>query len=159
LDVSNVSNPTGLVIGGSGTGTITLSGKPTASGTVMFKVTPTDDVGTSASTTYSFFINPAMVLAPATLPPSEIGFAYSTTTTASGGNGPIRLSLSSITNPSGLTIGGDGTDTITIDGTPTTTGTVSFIVTASDSIGTAAGKSYSFTVSPPVSVTPLTIPD
>jgi hypothetical protein len=59
LAVSNVTNPTGLAIVGSGTGTISVAGTPVAAGTVTFTVTPTDANGAQAGVTYSFAVNPA----------------------------------------------------------------------------------------------------
>ena len=158
LAVSGVTNTTGLTISGSGTGTIALSGTPTSAGTVTFTVTPSDPVGTGTGTLYSFTVNAPVVLTPATLPAGEVGLAYSQSLTASGGSGAITLALSGVTNTTGLTISGNGTGTISIAGTPTSAGTVSFTVTPTDSIGTGSGKLYSFTVAPPVSLNPTTLP-
>ena len=158
LSVSGVTNPTGLAISGSGTDTISVSGTPTATGTVSFTVTPTYASGTGVGTVYSFTVNPAIILTPATLPTGEVGLAYSQSLTASGGSGAITLALSGVTNTTGLTISGNGTGTISIAGTPTSAGTVSFTVTPTDSIGTGSGKLYSFTVAPPVSLNPTTLP-
>jgi fibronectin-binding autotransporter adhesin len=54
LALSGITNTTGLTISGNGTGTISLSGTPSAGGTVTFTVTPTDSVwGTTSSGTLS----------------------------------------------------------------------------------------------------------
>jgi hypothetical protein len=158
LAVSNVTNATGLTITGDGTGTITVSGTPTIAGTVTFTVTPTDDFGAGTAKVYSFSVNPPISLTPATLPAGEVGFAYSQTITPTGGTGTVTLAVSGITNPTGLSITGSGTSTITVSGTPTSAGTVTFTVTPSDANGPQAGVVYSFTVAPAVTLTPATLP-
>ena len=158
LVVSGVTNSTGLTISGSGTGTITISGVPTSTGTVTFTVTPNYASGIGGGTVYSFTVNPPIILAPAALPTSEVGLAYSQSITASGGSGSITLALSGVTNTTGLTISGNGTGTIGIAGTPTSAGTVTFTVTPTDGIGTGSGQLYSFTVAPPVSLNPTILP-
>ncbi|WP_227255065.1 beta strand repeat-containing protein [Frigoriglobus tundricola] len=158
LAVSGVTNTTGLTISGSGTGSITVSGTPTSSGTVTFTVTPTDSNGTGSGKVYSFTVNPAVALTPATLPAGEVGVSYSQSVTPSGGSGAVTLAVSGVTNTTGLTISGSGTGTITLSGAPTSAGTVTFTVTPTDSSGTGTGTVYSFTVSPAVVLTPATLP-
>ncbi|OWK43062.1 beta strand repeat-containing protein [Fimbriiglobus ruber] len=158
LAVSGVTNPTGLTIAGSGTGTISLTGTPTTAGTVTFTVTPTDAIGTGAGTTYSFVVSPGVALSASTLPAGEVGLAYTQLITGTGGSGAITLAVSGVTNPTGLTIAGSGTGTISLTGTPTTAGTVTFTVTPTDAIGTGAGTTYSFVVSPGVALSASTLP-
>ncbi|OWK43065.1 beta strand repeat-containing protein [Fimbriiglobus ruber] len=158
LAVSGVTNPTGLTIAGSGTGTISLTGTPTGSGTVTFTVTPTDAIGTGAGTTYSFVVSPAATVNPATLPAGEVGLAYTQSITGGGGSGAVTLAVSGVTNPTGLTIAGNETGTISVTGTPTTAGTVTFTVTPTDAIGTGVGTTYSFAVNPGVALSASTLP-
>jgi UDP-N-acetylglucosamine enolpyruvyl transferase len=146
LALSNVSNSSGLTIGGGGTGTIAVSGTPTTAGTVSFTVTPSDANGAGTPKTYTFNVAAAMATTPATLPNGQVGVSYNQTITATGGSGTVTLALSNVVNPTGLTISGTGTGTITVSGTPTAAGTVSFDVTPSDSIGTGATKHYTFNV-------------
>ncbi|OWK43063.1 Fibronectin type III domain protein [Fimbriiglobus ruber] len=158
LAVSGVTNPTGLTIAGSGTGSITLSGTPTGAGTVTFTVTPTDAIGTGAGTTYSFVVNSGVALSPTTLPGDDVGLAYTQSITGTGGSGAITLAVSGVTNPTGLTIAGSGTGTISLTGTPTGSGTVTFTVTPTDAIGTGTGTTYSFAVNPGVALSASTLP-
>jgi hypothetical protein len=146
LAVSAVTNLTGLSISGSGTGTITLSGVPTAPGTVTFTVTPTDGTGPGTGTVYSFVVGPAVLVSPASLPAGVVGLSYSQSITATGGTGAVALAVSVLSNPTGLTISGIGTGALSIIGTPTASGTVTFIVTPIDIIGAGPGTVYSFAV-------------
>ena len=63
------------------------------------------------------------------MPGGEVGIAYTTTLTASGGSTPYTWSLDSGNQPPGLTLGTDGT----VSGTPAAAGTFSFNVKATDS--------------------------
>ncbi|OWK43064.1 hypothetical protein [Fimbriiglobus ruber] len=124
-----MTNPTGLTIAGDETGTISVTGTPTTAGTVTFTVTPTDAIGTGTGTTYSFAVNPGVALSASTLPAGEVGLAYTQSITGTDGSGAITLAVSGVTNPTGLTIAGSGTGSITLSGTPTGSGTVTFTVT------------------------------
>jgi hypothetical protein len=158
LSVSGVTNPTGLAISGSGTGTISVSGTPTTMGTVSFTVIPTYASGTGVGTVYSFTVNPAVVFTPASLPTGEVSLGYNQSITTTGGSGAVTLLVSGVTNSTGLTIGGSGSRTITVSGTPTTHGTVAFTVTPTDAAGTGAGTVYSLSVNPAVVLSPITLP-
>jgi hypothetical protein len=69
LVVTNVTGAIpGLNVPTSATGTLTISGTPTATGTEKLTVTATDSLGASTTTNYSILINPATVYL--TLPPS-----------------------------------------------------------------------------------------
>ena len=84
-------------------------------------------------------------LTPLTLPPAVVGTAYNQTITASGGTGAITLAVSGITNTTGLVIS-SGPGPITITGTPTSFGTVTFTVTPTDTLGTQGGTTYTIPV-------------
>jgi uncharacterized repeat protein (TIGR02543 family) len=82
----------------------------------------------------------------ATLPIAPLGAAYSTNVTAT--NNPTGFSLSSA--PAWLSINNSGM----LSGTPTASGTFSFTVTASNSIGASlGGMTFSITVEPTFTVT------
>ncbi|MFX3575933.1 putative Ig domain-containing protein [Ralstonia mannitolilytica] len=160
------SLPTGLTLSSNGT----LSGTPTAGGTFNFTVTATDSsTGTgpyTGSRAYSLTIgSPTLVITPASGSLSGVaGMAYSRNFTASGGTNPYTYGfvVNSGTVPTGLTWNGA---TGTLAGTPTTAGTVSFTVTATDS-STGAGAPfavsgvYTLTIAAPsVTVSPVTLPN
>jgi hypothetical protein len=70
---------------------------------------------------------PTIVVAPAVLPNGTQGIAYSQTFTASGGTAPYTFAITAGALPAGLSLTG-----ATLAGTPTTDGSVSFTITATD---------------------------
>jgi len=92
------------------------------------------------------------------LRPDTINTAYNQTIAALGGTGTVTLSVSNLQNTiPGLTLVNNG-NTITISGTPTTTGNETFTVTATDPAGDTASANYSVWVNPAVTISPTTLP-
>ena len=148
LTVSNIAGAIpGLTVPASGTGSLVVSGTPTATGTETFTVTATDSVGATTSINYSITVNPAVTLSPTTLPAGTLKVAYNQTITAGGGTGAISLTVTNIAGKiKGLTVPTSGTGSLTISGTPTATGTETFTVTATDSVGGTVTANYSIKV-------------
>ncbi len=131
---------------------VVISGTPSVAGTFTVVVTATDAVGDKVAQTYSLTINPGFVFSPTSLPNGFVGVLYpSQTITAGGGDGTATISADHITaNPTGLSITLSGGH-VSIAGTPTASGTVTFTVTATDtSDPTGVTKSYSFYIDRPV---------
>ena len=83
---------------------------------------------------------PVITVNPATLPNGAVGTAYNATVTASGGVGPYTFAVTSGVLPTGLVLDGA---TGAITGTPTTAGTFSFTITATDtSSGCLGSRAY-----------------
>jgi uncharacterized protein YhjY with autotransporter beta-barrel domain len=133
-----------------------LSGTATATGSVNFTITATDQstgagAPYSGSRAYSVVLgSPNLTLAAPTLS-ATAGQAYSGNFVAGGGTAPYTYSvLNPALLPPGLTMATDGT----LSGTPTSTGTFGFTVRARDST-TGPGSPfnvagfYTFTVSAP----------
>ena len=157
------------VTGGTTGSTLTIGGTPTtpASGgspvTVTFNVTLTD-TSTNAQVTqngYNVVISyPTAVSLPATnpssLPSATITQSYGGAINASGGVGPYAWSIngtavtsSGLSLGNGLTAYNTGGNTLSINGTPSATGTVALTnVKVTDSLNSTDTKSYSITVSP-----------
>ena len=89
---------------------------------------------------------PAITLLPPPLPHGTVGVAYSRTITASGGTGPYTFTVTAGSLPPGLsTITSGGL----ISGTPTTAGTFTFTVTATDTTTACTGlQAYTIYVAP-----------
>ena len=85
-------------------------------------------LGTQSSKTVTITVNPAPAITGAT-PNGTVGVAFSATLTASGGTGKLTLSQAGGSLPAGLTF---NPTTGVISGTPTTTGTSSFVVQVVD---------------------------
>ena len=146
LAVTNVQNPLGLTLTG-GSGSLLISGPPTAAGTETFTVTATDSLGAQAIANYSITVNPAVTLTATTLPADTVSAPYSQTITTSGGTGAVTLAVSNLTNSiPGLTVPASGTGSLVISGTPTAPGMETFMVTATDSLGATTTATYGVTV-------------
>ena len=142
--------PPGLSINAS---TGVLSGAPSSSGSFSFTVTARDSAGfTGTSATVTLAVNTALTLSPSTLTSGQVGTGYSQAFTANGGSGGYSYMLVG-TPPPGL-----GLNSNVLSGTPTSSGTFSFSITARDSLGGNVTNSYSLAVAnPPIVVQPTTI--
>ena len=161
LTVSNLAGAIpGLSVLGSGTGTLTISGVPASIGTEAFTVTAIDSAGDQASGNYVVRVNnvnSALTLVPATLPAATVDVAYSHSITASGGFGSVSLAVSNVAGAiPGLNVSGGGTGVLTISGVPTSTGTETLTVTASDLAGDQTSGNYSISVNRPTANTFVT---
>jgi hypothetical protein len=121
--------PAGLTIS-STTGAIT--GTPTTAGSVTFTVKVADSEATPATATQSYTVNilSALTITTTSLAAANIGVAYSTTLTATGGTAPYTWAITTGSLPAGLTL---NPATGAITGTPTAAGTFNFTVTVTDS--------------------------
>jgi uncharacterized protein YhjY with autotransporter beta-barrel domain len=146
-----------------------LSGMSTDVGSFNFTVRAQDSsVGTGPfhqdSGTLTLVITPpTLALSPATGSAfnGSVGTGFSQRFSLSGGVAPYQfapLSVTVGTMPSGL---GFDTATGTLSGTPTSAGTVAFMIAASDSSGsTSVVQSYTLTVAAPtLSLSPGTLPN
>jgi uncharacterized protein (TIGR03437 family) len=89
----------------------------------------------SVSNAASLYVAPSKIMlscAPATGPVS-VHVSYSATCTASGGSAPYSWSIVSGTLPAGLSLSGMSGATVTISGTPTSTGPYNYAVQVKDS--------------------------
>jgi outer membrane autotransporter protein len=136
--------PAGL--GFSGAGVIT--GTPTASGTFTFTVTAIDANGYTGSQEYTIDVTaaPTIVVSPSALPAGLQGVAYAEIVAASGGTPAYTYVVTSGALPAGLALASDGT----FSGTPSTAGTASFTVTATDANGYSASQAYELTINEPL---------
>jgi len=96
---------------------------------------------------------PVITITPATLASGLVGQPYSQTLTASGGTAPYTFTVSAGTLPPGLalsTAGGPGL----LSGTPTTNGSSTFTIRATDANNCPADMSYVMTVTTSVPTMP-----
>ncbi|MDJ0627622.1 MAG: putative Ig domain-containing protein [Rhodobacter sp.] len=169
LVVSGLS--AGLTATDNGDGTVTISGTPTVSGAVAFTVTATDAGGNTASIDVNLTVDepappppvdnpPTPTAGTVTLPDAERGSAYNGTTVVlfSDDNGVGGLTLVVSGLPAGLSGTDNGDGTVTISGTPTVSGPVSFTVTATDAGGNTASIDVSLTVDEPAPPPPVDNP-
>jgi hypothetical protein len=156
-----VSNGTIGTVSGSGT-TYTFNVTPVGNGAVTVNVpaiVAQDQAGNgnTAATQYSItFVAPTITVAPASLPNGTQNVAYSQTLSASGGTAPYIFAITAGALPAGLSLSNGGT----LAGTPTTNGTFTFTVTATDNSAApgpfSGSRSYSLTISTqPVTAAPV----
>ncbi len=130
--------PTGLSLN---TTTGVISGTPTATGSSSVTVTATNAGGTSSAATINFTITvPAPVVTGSTQS-GTVGTAF--TYTISATNSPTSYAQTGGTLPTGLSV---DTTTGIISGTPTTVGSYSITVTATNAGGTSSAATINFTI-------------
>ena len=132
-----------------------ITGTPTTAATSNFTITATDGLGATGARAYSVTINAAITVNPATLPNGTLGTAYAQTVSATGGNGSYTFSVSAGSLPAGLSL---NAATGAITGTPTTTATSNFTVTATDGLAATGARAYSVTINAAITVNPATLP-
>jgi hypothetical protein len=152
--VASGSLPTGLSLNAS-TGAIT--GTPSVEGSFSFDITAVDANLCGARRSYTILICGVVTLSPATLPGGTAGTAYSQAVSASGGVSPYAYSITTGALPTGLSL---NASTGAITGTPTTSGTFNFTITAADANLCAGSHAYSIVIAcPTITVSPATLPN
>jgi len=140
--------PAGLTLSSGGT----VSGTPSAEGTVVFEVVVSNAYG-SATRDISLTINPVGPVAPSitSAPPGDgtVGVPYSHTFAATG-TGPIAYAVTDGALPDGLSLLGD-----TISGTPSaaSVGVSTFEITASNGTAPDDVRTYSLEVAEAPTIT------
>ncbi|WP_267968733.1 putative Ig domain-containing protein [Myxococcus stipitatus] len=130
--------PPGLVLAPEGL----LHGQPSQAGTFSFELTARDANGRNATRAITFTVHARPTISTQGLPDATSGQAYSQQLTANGGQGTLTWRLASGALPIGLSLGANGT----ISGTPTTPGTASFTVSATDTGGRSDSRALSLSV-------------
>ena len=110
-----------------------------------FKVAAVNAAGTGPASAASaaVTVNAGPSLTFAAPPSGEVGVAYSDQLTATGGTGSLTWSVSTGSLPPGLTL---NASTGLLSGTPTTSGSYSFTVMVTDTVGGTATKPTTLTV-------------
>lgn len=125
-----------------------LAGIPTASGTSTFRIVATNAAGKATSDLITFTVQDKPVFTAVTPPAAVKGSSYSYTFTASGSPAPTFSLTTGDALPAGLTL---NATTGELSGTPTTAGTGTFRVVATNAAGSDTSDPIAFTVqAPPV---------
>lgn len=104
-------------------------------------------------TVLSSSLSPAIVISPASLPALTVGVAVNQTLSGSGGSAPYVFTVTGGALPAGLSLSAGGV----LTGTPTTPGSYSFTVTATDNLAAFNTATYSGVVAAGVPVSPVWI--
>ena len=106
---------------------------------------------------------PAITLSPPSLPNGTVAVLYSQTITASGGAAPYTFAVTAGTLPAGLSL---NASTGALSGTPTTTGSFPFTITATDAsggagtLGCSGSQPYTLIVGcPAITLAPPSLPN
>lgn len=146
--------PSGLTFTDNGNGTATINGTPAAGtgGTYNFTITASNGVGTNATQAFALHVSSGVPLTftPATLPQGLIDATYNHTITVSGGTTPYTSLTVIAFNAGGTGLAAPTTNlaagTVTISGTPTAGGTVTFTINVTDKLGLNTSQPYTVNV-------------
>src|SRR6184192_3491289 len=133
--------PAGLSVN---TSTGVISGTPTTAGTYSGTISATNAGGTGSATLTLTINPPAPVIQPPFTATGQVGVAFSYTITAT--NSPTSFNATGL--PAGLTV---NTSTGLISGTPTTAGTYTVTISATNAGGTGS-HTLTLTINPPTPV-------
>lgn len=97
---------------------------------------------------------PIITVNPATLPNGAVGVPYNQIVSGSGGTAPYTFSVSSNALPPGLIL---NPTTGAITGSPTTPGTFTFTITATDANGCSGSRLYTITIASSASCAVITL--
>ncbi len=134
--------PPGLSLNSS-TGAIT--GTPTTAGTYNFTAQVVDSLGNTATSSCSIVVSSSTLTLSSPTGTAQVGVAYASALTATGGVPPYTFSITIGALPPGLSL---NSSTGAITGTPTTAGTYNFTAQVVDSQGNTATASCSIVASP-----------
>jgi hypothetical protein len=140
---------------------LTITGTPTAGGSVTFTVTARDTAGDTAQQSYTLTVTQAgkhqITFTPTILPTGTAHAAYDQTITAAGGNGAITVTYLILSGriPPGVTFAIHNNQ-LSITGTPTAGGDVTFVVNATDTAGDTAQQRYTLIIFGPTGTSPGT---
>jgi YVTN family beta-propeller protein/uncharacterized repeat protein (TIGR03803 family) len=141
FSITGGSLPPGLTLN---TSTGAITGTPTTAGTDNFTAKVVDSQGNTATSSCSIVVSSSALTLSCPTGSAQLGVAYSSALTASGGVAPYTFSITTGSLPPGLTL---NTSTGAITGTPTTAGTYNFTAQVVDSKGNTATASCSIVVS------------
>jgi hypothetical protein len=130
-----------------------ITGATPINGSASFAVTVTDSLSHTATTTFTLTIYAALQDSTPSFT-GAVGSVFNGQTVASGGEPPYTWTWSGAIPP-GLSLSTSGA----ITGTPTTAGPYSPLVTLRDTAGFNTASNVSFTITGPVSVTQIALPN
>ena len=145
--------PAGLTFTDGGKGTALIQGTPTATGTTTLTITAHNGIGTDATQTVTIVVGQQPAFTSATTAPAQINTPFSFTVTGSGYPAP-SFGWSNL--PPGLTATDNHDGTMTIAGTPTSSGTYTMPLTATNAYGTAQQALTIGVLQPPAITSPTT---
>jgi len=127
---------------------------PTAlTATTTAVVTATSIANTNVTETVTITINAVFEFQTTSLPIATKNVAYVATINTIGASGPFTWTITSGVLPAGLTLASSNTASVTITGVPTTVGTSTVTIQATNGSGTPISQSFTISVNPPPALT------
>lgn len=122
-----------------------VSGTPTAAGSYTFGIQVTDGVGATDTKAIALTIDAAAApsISTTTLAAGQVAVAYMDVLFATGGSHPYTWSLTAGSLPAGIVMNSANG---VLSGTPSATGTSSFTVRCTDSLGSSVTKALSIVI-------------
>jgi hypothetical protein len=133
------------------TTTVTYNAPTTATGQVSATITATAISNSASVGAVTLAVDGTPVPNPITLFPGNVNVPYSASISVSGGESAFTWILLSGTLPPGITLAGSSTAVDVLTGTPTTTGTYSFAVQATDALSRTVSQTLTMLVNPQAS--------
>ncbi len=153
FSVTNGSLPAGLTLAAT---TGVISGTPTAVGTSTFTVSAVSTTSQTAQRSFAVVISAPFTISTLTLPSGTIGSSYSATLATQNAAGTVSFAVTNGSLPTGLAL---APTTGIFSGTPTTAGTSTFTVTATDAQGQTAQRSLSIIIAPAFAISTASLPN
>jgi hypothetical protein len=130
--------------------TVTFNAPASATGAVDATVTATSVVNASSVASVTLIVLGTPVMNPTQLFPGNVNVPYSASITVAGGEADFTWVLAKGSNPvpPGMTLDGSSSSTDALSGTPTTAGTYSFTVQATDALSRTVSQNITMVVLP-----------
>jgi hypothetical protein len=148
-DVNNAGVTWSLIGAGSLTditsSTVTYNAPATATGAVDATITATAVANTATVASVTLIVLGTPVMEPVQLFPGNVNVAYAAPIAVDGGEANFTWT-STGTLPPGIVLSGSTTSITALSGTPTTAGSYTFTVSASDALGRAASQTITMLV-------------
>ncbi len=151
-DANNGLAGTGLSLSTSGL----ISGTPISAQPIQLRARATDQGGAFTFKLYAFDVNSPVSIAETDIPDWTEGVAYSQQLTIGGGTGALTIvDRDGDLAGTGLSLSGTGL----VSGTPSSAGTIQFVVSATDGVGSNAEQTLVFDINQAPEITTVACPD
>jgi hypothetical protein len=138
--LTSITSTSATYVAPTGTGSETVNGSSTA------LITATSVANTAQLASVALIVLGTPLIDPTTLFPANVGVAYQSPVSASGGDAPFTWVVLSGALPPGLALNGSTSSAIYIEGTPTTAGTYSFKLQTTDTLSRVASVALTMVV-------------
>jgi hypothetical protein len=140
--LTDITATTATYVAPTGTGAELVNGSQTALITATSVANPTQNASVA------LIVLGTPVIPATTLFPGNVNVAYQSPVAAAGGDAPFTWTVSSGALPAGLALNGSTSSSTYVEGTPTTAGTYSFTLEATDTLARVASQTFAMTIKP-----------